>query len=457
MVRHPNDAAVGWWRGLAPGQTLEVEYEGDDTAHERIALWPVTKDVWMVLSPDGDVWDEDLSGSDPSTGPRRSAPFKSDGRRYSAQMPLYRFRKYPTDDQLVRYMRGAVAAARSEGGPGLSGIRPLLVKNAEWELVPLDTFCPSMGVLMQRRRLRSKTSVKDDEEEEEEEEEEADKGSRAPKQDGIAGGEEEKPADEKEEDTLPYVWLMPEPYGDKKVGQEVDVSEYAQISLGKDRRALYMQGRWIVADRVRTVAAAGYAEVRCASFSPVVIQNARVEGVPSSRSNVEAALAGESTRDAADVRTLWVDWDSHGERWKPWREAVRESTAESFPDAPLEGANTSLHMCKSMERMGGCPRLRLDRWAREKRLEPTDRAVHEMRVLTEALRLFGTYGQVNLGALAGIETICRRIAFIVDAYANPAKPSWDNAKFLVCRAPTRSWLRRCEVTCCAGPRMRSRC
>ena len=40
---------------------------------------------------------------------------------------------------------------------------------------------------------------------------------------------------------------------------------------------------------------------------------------------------------AADVRTLRVDYDNQGERYKSWRDVTRESTQETFPDTPLEG------------------------------------------------------------------------------------------------------------------------
>ncbi|CAK0817447.1 unnamed protein product [Prorocentrum cordatum] len=40
---------------------------------------------------------------------------------------------------------------------------------------------------------------------------------------------------------------------------------------------------------------------------------------------------------AADISTLWVDYDNQGERYKSWRDMIRESSQEAFPDTPLEG------------------------------------------------------------------------------------------------------------------------
>ena len=33
-----------------------------------------------------------------------------------------------------------------------------------------------------------------------------------------------------------------------------------------------------------------------------------------------------------DVRTLAVQWDEHGERYKPWREMCQEMSRHDFPD-----------------------------------------------------------------------------------------------------------------------------
>ena len=126
---------------------------------------------------------------------------------------------------------------------------------------------------------------------------------------------------------------------------------------------------------------------------------------------------------------MWVDWDRHSERYKAWRDVCAESTEEELDAKRIDGAATSLHMCKAMERQGGDPRAWLERWLREKRVENSDRVGHELRCLTDSLYLAGTVDQLNLGGLHCMETICRRIAAIVEAYATPGKPSWEHARF----------------------------
>ncbi len=136
----------------------------------------------------------------------------------------------------------------------------------------------------------------------------------------------------------------------------------------------------------------------------------------------------EAAGEDDDARTLWLDWDAHGERFKPWRDVCRESRTIDLGDSPLDGGATALHMAKAMERQGGDPRLWLERWIREKRLEPTDRVVHELRTLTDCFYFGGVMDQINLGGLIMVEALCRRIAVIVDAYAVPGRPVWENAR-----------------------------
>ena len=71
----------------------------------------------------------------------------------------------------------------------------------------------------------------------------------------------------------------------------------------------------------------------------------------------------------------------------------------------------------------------MERWMREKKVENTDRAAHELRVLTDAFYIMGSVDQLNIGGLVSAEILCRRIATIVDAYASPGKPSWERARY----------------------------
>ena len=64
----------------------------------------------------------------------------------------------------------------------------------------------------------------------------------------------------------------------------------------------------------------------------------------------------EIEKTAEDVRTLWIDVDGQQERYKEWRALVQERYVERYPDCPLEGPDTVMHLLKHMLRFGGSPR-----------------------------------------------------------------------------------------------------
>ena len=74
----PLPAAAGWSFDLPVGALIKVSYVDEVMDHERVCVWPSRRggpgsqrlqDTWWVLSPDGDLWEEDLGGADPLTGP----------------------------------------------------------------------------------------------------------------------------------------------------------------------------------------------------------------------------------------------------------------------------------------------------------------------------------------------------------------------------------------------------
>ena len=86
----------------------------------------------------------------------------------------------------------------------------------------------------------------------------------------------------------------------------------------------------------------------------------------------------------------------------------------SFADWPLEGPMTVLHLVKHFGRHGG---RWLGEWMRSRHIAETDRVSFEMRCLVDIVYLAGCYDQLNLPVLASVETACRRIQAIVEAYS----------------------------------------
>ena len=137
----------------------------------------------------------------------------------------------------------------------------------------------------------------------------------------------------------------------------------------------------------------------------------------------------KDTQDAPEeVRTLWVDFDPRGERFKEWRQVCLESRTERWGDGHIEGPASLLHWMNQTARSGQNPKLWLAEFCRDRRIERSDRVFHELQNLVEVIYIGGTYDQLNMPALQSFERISRRIATIVDAYSGPGNPSWRMAR-----------------------------
>lgn len=198
---------------------------------------------------------------------------------------------------------------------------------------------------------------------------------------------------------------------------------------------LWFEGTWLLCEKIEDSDASGWAASRTKPRVELPGPGEAAEGTSDLRARLGQAGAttprgagAEEDEHTADVRTLWVDYDDQGERYKEWRRVAQESHAQHFSDFQSDGPPKQVHLCKHMLRHGGDPRMWLQLWQREKKLEATDKVVHEMKVLTDSLFYARSYEQINVGARVAMEVICRRIQLLVDAYANPLRPNWDMAK-----------------------------
>ena len=96
------------------------------------------------------------------------------------------------------------------------------------------------------------------------------------------------------------------------------------------------------------------------------------------------------------MRTLWIDYDETGSRYKSWRRVANEVYAHQFKDSPVEGPGSCLHMIQHWDRHGGNPRLWLQLWCQSRGVQRSERVYHEMEVLLEIFHVAGTFDQLNL-------------------------------------------------------------
>ena len=104
--------AVGALRRLEPGCQVAVWYDDDGVWHHRLLLWPIDEGrcIWVVLTPDGDSYVEDISGND-ATGCSRVAVLGLAGERPSLPEGLYAFADVPSGDALVPHIQDALEVA----------------------------------------------------------------------------------------------------------------------------------------------------------------------------------------------------------------------------------------------------------------------------------------------------------------------------------------------------------
>ena len=387
------------YRSLKPGRRILLWYPDDHVWHETLICLIVGGEDAVIYTPDKDMYIESL-GCKGVNGPSKIR--RMDG---SNRIPaglrgrVYRFRDPVTDELVKGLIRDAIHLVKQELWQDAK--TPPLVVNSACEEVTIDSF---FGGSFVRNRLGPvKTGV------------EAANPTDCPRN---ARKVRSPPVD--------YVWLAAEPLGGLSLGQEMSLNEDTDVQIGDSCAIALRGGMWVKAELVKISDAFEYGGKRRSLFGQS-IQPAEKTLVDRLKP-ADETLAPDDGEDKGDVRTLWIDYDEHGERYKRWRDVCCESHSPTLSDKPLDGPITGLHLINHVERHGGDPRLWLQLWLRAKHIEPTDRVAHEMRVLCDVLYYAGTFDQLNIPALVSLEVVCRRMQAVVDAYTNPSKPSWENAK-----------------------------
>ena len=390
-----SDVEVACYQDLKPGKRILLWYKDDNVRHETLVALIVGGDSAVIYTPDKDLYIESL-GCKGADGPTKLRGLASRF-RIPRGKKAYRFSFEITDDVIRGVIRSAVKLVKKEMGHDVDA--PPLVSNETGVDVATESF------FNYKMPFVSKAL-------------------------GVTGegGSSPKNAHKVTPALADYVWVSSEPLGGLGLGQEVGLNAETDVQIG-DRTAMACRnGIWLKCEMIRVADAGEYADKRRALFA-----GSNASGSGECPTNLER-LKHESTgvkdadEEAGDVRALWVDFDEHGERYKRWRDVCKESHCPTLGDKPLEGPTTALHAMKHMERHGGDPRLWLQMWMRTKHISPTDQVAHEMRMLCDTLYYAGTFDQVNVPALMSMEVVCRRVQAIVDAYADPSKPSWENAK-----------------------------
>ena len=418
----PLPAGEGAASSWMPGQSVLIWFSDDTVWHERVLLWPGLKGHWWCLTPDDDMYEEDLSGGSEPT--KTVALGENFGIPADLLEPVYRFDTYPNMDRLRSEMRKAHSESIAKYADAGAAV-PARMRDHLGVVVSLDSFFNGSFV---KGRLNAKT---------------APAGAAAAVPAGAAAGgllpSTAQLMGPVAALPLDFVWVAAEFVGTTRPGQEVSLNPSTDFVLGP-RTALARRGReWLRCDLVKVEDALNFGADLRSKYRRWLDETAGTLTVPDLFGPPEreppaadaAALAVGEEAAPSDIRTLWLDYDEQGIRFKEWRKVLAESTENiGYEDWPHDGPGTVMHMLSHMFKFGGDPKQWLERWSRSKGVQDGDRVMHELRVLMDILWYGGTYDQLNLTSLASMETASRRIQSIVDAYSTggSAGPDWGNSK-----------------------------
>ena len=137
--------------------------------------------------------------------------------------------------------------------------------------------------------------------------------------------------------------------------------------------------------------------------------------------------ANSDNDDSGDVRTLPVLYDRQGQRFREFRQAVSQCEHHSFADWPIPGPPTVMWVIKWMVARGGTPLAWHAAWKTNGRLQDSEGVVLHHESNCRILETMLCYDQVNAGALASLELVCRLIQICEDKLSHRFDDSHGDA------------------------------
>ncbi|CAK0854189.1 unnamed protein product [Prorocentrum cordatum] len=430
-----------WCADLPCGARARVSYLGDLVDHERVVVSPsrrekegemVDSHMYWVLSPD--LWEELLSGASPADGPSGGERMAANAAPPAGGRKFCGFRERLTLGRLVELAeecRSAMHQARGQT-PAEGPAKVELPSGALLDSGEVFPWAPPPRAPALPARPFAGGDA-------------ADALAAAP-----AGAPTPPPEG--------HAWGLAEPAPGLPIGTIVGASTETLIGVGIDA-LWHRRGRAWRVQQMPEVEVADWSSRRADEELRRLLEMA-----PPAASPGDGPLAlgagpapgegapppGPGDRDAGadagddgprseerggdDVRTLWVERGDQGERLiqgvQEGDQRVGEPRLGDWGHQRLEGGSTCLRTCKTMYRASGTPRAWLEKFLREKNIAPTDRVAQELRPRAEALEEAGCFDQLNLGGLACLEVVARRLNAIVGARKRGGAPSFANAMHL---------------------------
>lgn len=402
---------------LCPGDFVLIFYRDDTVWHERAVLWKFGR-RWEVVTPDNDKYQEILKPG--RGGPLKLIKLEADGLVPSDLVePVYRFTSYPVAAGHNARLKASFEAARRSEGDQVQLFNS--VKDYMGREVAPDQI---VGRAALPRRLPGKTSRPLP----------AGRGASTavvPADSADAAGDAWKEALRRPDGSPDgMVWVLAETADEVlQVGTEVMLDTVRDYVVGGNNALHDIGGKWVRCQLMRVEEVPEFVKKVRALYNVApsgggpMIPLDKGGGTP-----VPSEAAAEVQDD--EVRTLSVDIDEQGDRFKEWRVVLKESRSYPWPQVPIDlGPWTLLDLMKAMGRNGGDAQTWLTAWGRSKGLQDHDRVMHELRALVDTLYYAATYDQLNCPALLSFEILNRRICSLVEAHRSPSNPNWSASQF----------------------------
>ena len=360
-------------------ESVYVRYD-QDLWHERLPLARVRDTLYVVLSPDYDMFVEDLSEENPDLSGFRQG---ENGDPPAGLGPTYRSADPPVGRDFALLRAAAIQVATEEQGRlpperPAEGVRaeaeaPAGAHGHPGEAVPANPFelvqgtVPAAAAVVTQDNLLGAfvQALRQNE-----------RGEAVRNRMVGDGG----------------AWILDEPRGNHLIGTAVQVPPGTPTLQG---RALVMfQG------------------------APAVVR--RLEA----GENLDQYVRRRSNELSVDFRTIGVDLSG---RPRPFAECIREMQVDPGFKLALRGPHSLPHIALQSANSGrGGFVADHTRWAAESGLRAHDRSIYEDEVLATALQLAVTVDGLNILNSSCFELIGRRRQLLADVHAeDPQNPRWD--------------------------------
>ena len=137
------------------------------------------------------------------------------------------------------------------------------------------------------------------------------------------------------------------------------------------------------------------------------------------------------SEDIDDLRTTAVMYDSQGERFRRFEEALPLMSEAAFSDWPLTGDRNVLYRLKVMVKKSQTPVTQHVKWVESSRINKGDRSRYEHECLAKILDAAVTYDQLNVANLLCMEKLVRRQMVLEAAYKESEVGSYEGAEYIM--------------------------